>query len=237
MHSPVQYNIRVELTRVTAALAHTLRAARAERGWSLDELAARAGVSRRLLVQIEQGQTNPTIASLLAVSDALGLGLPRLLEVPDDPALQVMPAGRAPTVWHGSGGGHAELLAGTPPPDIVEVWDWRLGPGDRYGNGPHSPGTREVLHVLSGAVRVEVGDESAVLTAGDTASFAGTRPHSYSWATADGAVALPPASDGSDGMMARFTLVVLQPAVGPLSSSSLSESVLGGGTRPPRSGP
>ncbi|HEV8279920.1 MAG TPA: helix-turn-helix transcriptional regulator, partial [Streptosporangiaceae bacterium] len=41
------------------ALARTLQSLRAERGWSLDQLAARSGVSKGVLVALEQARSNP----------------------------------------------------------------------------------------------------------------------------------------------------------------------------------
>lgn len=103
-------------------------------------------------------------------------------------------------VWRGDAGGTIVLLAGTAPPDVVELWSWTLAPGERYTSGAHTDGTRELLAVDGGSVVLEVDDQSVFLRTGDTASFAGTEPHAYAWA------------DGADG--ARFTLVTLQPGVG-----------------------
>jgi transcriptional regulator with XRE-family HTH domain len=50
---------------------------------ALDQLAETAGVSRRLVVNVEQGTTNPSVGTLLRISDALGVGLPALVESPD----------------------------------------------------------------------------------------------------------------------------------------------------------
>lgn len=195
------------MAQLTAAIGGNVRTARNARGWTLDELAARAGLSRRSLVEIEQGRSNPTVASLLALSDALGIGLPRLLAVPESPSLHVVRAGGAPTLWRGPGGGHAQLLAGTGPPNVVELWDWWLGPGDRYASEPHPVGTWELLQVQQGAVRLEVGDDAELLRPGDTASFAGSQPHAYAWGEPDG-------PSGPAETLARFTLVVLEPDVG-----------------------
>ncbi len=46
----------------------------------LDDLARRSGVSRRMLLNIEQGNANPGIATLLRISDGLGTGLPGLVD-------------------------------------------------------------------------------------------------------------------------------------------------------------
>ena len=57
---------------VPAAAARTLRSLRTGRGWSLDALASRSGVSRGALVAIEQARGNPSIATLCRISDAFG---------------------------------------------------------------------------------------------------------------------------------------------------------------------
>ena len=79
--------------RVEAALANNLREWRARRGWSQTELAARAGLSKGMLVQIEQSQTNPSIATLCKLANALGVALPRLVEVADEPLIRRVTAG------------------------------------------------------------------------------------------------------------------------------------------------
>ncbi|MGA2829145.1 MAG: helix-turn-helix transcriptional regulator, partial [Streptosporangiaceae bacterium] len=69
----------------TAALALAIgvrvRQERQSRGWTLDQLAEVAGVSRRMVVNIEQGAVNPSVGTLLRISDALGVGLPVLVEL------------------------------------------------------------------------------------------------------------------------------------------------------------
>ena len=55
---------------------------RQSRRWTLDQLAGAAGVSRRMVVNVEQGAANPSVGTLLRISDALGVGLPSLVEHP-----------------------------------------------------------------------------------------------------------------------------------------------------------
>ncbi|MGH3178715.1 MAG: helix-turn-helix domain-containing protein, partial [Streptosporangiaceae bacterium] len=66
---------------VARAIGDRVRQGRAGRGWTLYQLAERSGVSRRMLVSIEQGSANPSIATLLLISDALGIGLPALVDM------------------------------------------------------------------------------------------------------------------------------------------------------------
>ncbi|WP_203932005.1 helix-turn-helix domain-containing protein [Virgisporangium ochraceum] len=187
----------------TAALAGVIgarvRQERLSRTWTLDHLADAAGVSRRMVVNVEQGVTNPSVGTLLRLSDALGIGLPALVEPPRPAALRVTRDGEGVALWTSDAGGRGLLVAGTGPPDVVELWDWTLGPGDRHASDAHSTGTKELIQVRDGTVTVGVAGDSVVLRPGDALAFAGTVPHSY---------ANPGAAP------ARFSLAVFQPGVG-----------------------
>ncbi|MBI2371393.1 MAG: helix-turn-helix domain-containing protein [Deltaproteobacteria bacterium] len=56
------------------------RELRARLGLTLKQAAARAGVSLRFLVQVEAGQTNPTLENLVKLASALGTTIPELLQ-------------------------------------------------------------------------------------------------------------------------------------------------------------
>lgn len=184
---------------LSAAIGAKVRAERQSREWTLDQLAEQSGVSRRMLVNVEQGTANPSVTTLLRLSDALGIGLPALVAVPQVNPVTVVRAGDAPALWTGTGGGRGVLLAGTSPPDVLELWDWTLAPGDRHDSEAHVRGTREILQVRDGAVTITVGDHVEVLETDDAISFASDVPHSY-------------ANDGD--APARFSLTVFEPGVG-----------------------
>jgi quercetin dioxygenase-like cupin family protein len=152
-----------------------------------------------MLVSIEQGSANPSIATLLRISDALGIGLPALVNMDRSSRLRVTRAGAAPVLWRGKLGGQAVLVAGTEPPDVTELWDWTLGPGESHASVAHTAGTRELLFVLDGQLELRVGQHAEVLATGDSASFAGDLAHEY--------VNTGPA-------VARFALTVFEPSVG-----------------------
>ena len=50
-----------------------LRAWRTERLWSVRDLAARAGVSTKTVVQAEYGRQRPTYATMRRIAEALGV--------------------------------------------------------------------------------------------------------------------------------------------------------------------
>src|SRR5215831_20163634 len=137
-----------------------VRQGRASRGWTLDQLAERSAVSRRMLVSIEQGSANPSIAMLLRISDALGIGLPALVNMDRSSRLRVTRAGAAPVLWRGKAGGQAALVAGAESPDVTELWDWTLGPGESHSSEAHLAGTRELLLVLDGQLELRVGRDA-----------------------------------------------------------------------------
>jgi transcriptional regulator with XRE-family HTH domain len=187
-------------TAIGTAIGSRVRDRRVERGWTLDQLSERSGVSRRMVINVEQGASNPSIATLLRLSDALGVGLPALVDVERPGALRVVAAGQAPVLWRGPDGGQAQLVAGTEPPDVVELWDWTLAPGEAYRTEAHATGTRELLLVMEGQVQLTVGKQTQVLTVGDSAQFAGDVAHGY-------------ANPATDGPTARFCLTVFEPHV------------------------
>lgn len=159
-----------------------VRAERRARDLTLDELAAAADVSRRMVVSVEQGSVNPSVGTLLRLGDALGIALSALVEAPPAHAVQVVRAGDGPALWAGEGGGRGVLVASTAPPHAVELWDWTLQRGERRSSDAHADGTRELLQVHHGTVELTCGERTEVLRSGDAASFRGDLPHGYAHA-------------------------------------------------------
>jgi quercetin dioxygenase-like cupin family protein len=160
-----------------------------------------------MVVNVEQGAANPSVGTLLRISDALGIGLPSLVASARPKPLKVTRQGDGAVLWSSERGGRGILVAGTPPPDVVELWDWTLGPGDRHASEAHSHGTKELVQVHDGTVALEVGDQSVILQSGDAVAFAGDLAHSYA---------------NPAGQPAKFSLAVLEPGVGSAAHSSAS---------------
>jgi transcriptional regulator with XRE-family HTH domain len=180
---------------VTAEIAARVRIERAQRRWTLDELAARSGVSRRLLVQIEHADANPSLATLLKLAAAFGVTLTDLIaEKPEPQPVALVPAHDAMTLWSTPAGSSARLLVSH---GVLELWSWTLAPGDRRASEPHRPGSLELLAVQTGTVALDVGEHHIEIPAGDSAWFEATWPHAYI---------------NSSAAAATFTLVVLEPA-------------------------
>jgi quercetin dioxygenase-like cupin family protein len=152
-----------------------------------------------MVVNVEQGAANPSVGTLLRLSKALGVGLPALVEPPAPRHVKVVRSGEGAALWTGEAGGRGVLVAATAPPDVVELWDWTLCPGEEHISEAHTAGTKELLQVHDGSVRVGVGDQSVTLDAGDAVAFPSDVPHSYS---------------NDSALHARFSLAVFAPRVG-----------------------
>jgi transcriptional regulator with XRE-family HTH domain len=192
---------------LAVAIGDRVRRERQSRRWTLDQLAEAAGVSRRMVVNVEQGIANPSVGILLRISDALGVGLPALVEPPQPKPVKVVRSGEGAALWSSELGGRGILVAGTEPPDVVELWDWTLAPGDHYVSEAHTPGTKELIQVLKGTIAIEVAGESVSLDVGDALTFSGDAPHSYA---------------NPRTRQARFALAVFEPGVGSGPRSELT---------------
>jgi len=164
---------------VSGAIARNLRALRTGHGWSLDALSHRSGVSKGMLVQIEQGGSNPSIGTLTRICEALDVTIAQLVDLGELPAVRLVRAREAVTLWRDEAGSQANLLLGMERREHIELWTWRLGAGGAFRAEGHAPGTREMLHVVAGTLRLEVGDAAHELRQGDSVLFAADRPHAY----------------------------------------------------------
>jgi transcriptional regulator with XRE-family HTH domain len=167
------------VSEVTAAVAEHVRTLRTARGWSMDELAGRSGVSKGMVVQIEGARTNPSVGTLCRLADAFGVAIGRLLEPATERLVHLSAADHAPVLWHGDQGGFGRLLASLSDRNCVELWEWRLAPGEHHPSADHAPGTRELLHVLAGTVMVTVDGVDYEVPSGQTIDFQADRWHAY----------------------------------------------------------
>jgi len=167
---------------VNEAMSTTVRQYRSQRKMSLDELSRQASVSKGMLVEIEACRANPSIALLCRLASAMGVSVADIVNVASSPSVYVISADNIPCLWHGERGGSARLLAGTSGPDMVELWEWKMHPGEIFEAGGHSYGTSELLHVVQGSLQLTVGEESFIIGEGCSAVARTDVPHSYACA-------------------------------------------------------
>ena len=162
-----------------ARLGDQLRVRRKTAGLTVQQLADRSDVSRRMLTSIELGQANPSLVTVDKVARALDTDLAGLALPDEEPeVLTVRPAGSATVMWSGRPDSEALLHVATR--GGPELWSWTLAPGDRYQAQPDPAGSEELFLVQSGTLTVSAeGAASTVVPAGAAARLASDRDYSY----------------------------------------------------------
>jgi Predicted transcriptional regulators len=157
---------------VETRLAERLAQLRVERGWSLDELAGRTGISRSTLSRLERVEISPTASLLNLLCAAYGRTMSRLLaEVePEPPGL--VRADRQP-VWRDDRSGFTRRSVSPPHAGLRgELVEGVLRPGAdiSYDEAP-VPGLEQHIWVLEGTLEVTTGGVVHEIRTGDCLRF------------------------------------------------------------------
>jgi transcriptional regulator with XRE-family HTH domain len=151
----------------TPRIAARLREQRQQRAWSLDELAARSGVSKAMLSKIERGEASPTAALLGKISGALGMTLSTLL-ADESPARGRLVRAASQPVWRDPETGYVRKQL-SPLSDIpMQLVEVRLPAGAQV-RFPASAYAfiRQLVWVISGVLEFSEGSQTHRLSAGD----------------------------------------------------------------------
>ena len=152
---------------VHAEVGPRLRRLRERRGWTLTALAATTGISKSTLSRLENGERKPSLELLLPLSEAYHLPLDELVGTPrvGDPRVRSQPKTRNGRLVYpltqGSGG--------------MAVWKVVIPPERERRLRTHAG--YEWLYVLSGEMRLILGEHDIVMGAGEAAEFDTKNPH------------------------------------------------------------
>ncbi|GAB2855949.1 helix-turn-helix domain-containing protein [Nocardioides pacificus] len=159
-----------DLTDVLGAVGPRLRALRLQRGATLSALSESTGISVSTLSRLESGQRRPTLELLLLLARAHRVALDELVDAPPtgDPRIHAkafthhgvtfVPLTRRP----GGIQAYKQIIPAhwpdrEPEPNVHEGYEW--------------------LYVLSGQLRLVLGEHDVVLNAGEVAEFDTRVPH------------------------------------------------------------
>ena len=179
-----------------AEMGDHLREARQARGLSLRSLAQRLGVSPSLISQVETGRAKPSVSTLYAIVNELGISLDELLfidarrgraassaqasEGVRDVGLPEEPVQRANTrqairlasgvVW--------ERLTSASMPNVDFLYvTYEVGGASSPEDAFQRHAGQEWGFILSGSLGVRIGFDEHVLGPGDAIAFDSTTPH------------------------------------------------------------
>jgi XRE family transcriptional regulator, regulator of sulfur utilization len=159
-------------------VASNLRDRRKARGLSLDQLAAASGVSRAALSQIETLKSNPSLSVLWKIAVGLGIPFSELLGEAG-PTVNLLRRGDAQVLRSSDGRLESRPVAPAGFSRDFEMYELRLAGRSSHAAEAHAPGTRELIVVLAGLLRMHVGNERFELGPGDSFTFPADRPHVY----------------------------------------------------------
>ena len=118
-------------------------------------LAKASGISRRMIVSVENGEANISLSSLDKLAAAIGVDFVELVR---DPARESRGDINEVT-WRGkSTDSFAALLCAAPASVEAQMWRWSLGPGERYDAEPDPQGWHEMIFVIEGVLDLELAE-------------------------------------------------------------------------------
>ena len=180
---------------VDSLVRQRIRGLRVARGWSLDDLARRCHLSPSNLSRIETGHRRVALDQLIPIARALGTTLDQLVESVDDDDVVIRPQrdeSRGVTTWL--------LTPRERAPHGVTVAKMRIAKPGPLGDGPGPPGGsstpggssapgdgaelrvhpgRDWFTVLSGTARLQLGERTILVEAGQAAEFSTMIPHAF----------------------------------------------------------
>jgi transcriptional regulator with XRE-family HTH domain len=162
-------------TEVLRAVGKKLRLRRVERGFTLQAVSERTGVSAAMLSLVERGKASPSVGTLVAINSLLNLHIPELLGNTAGNQDLVTPAAKQTVVKPLRGVVHRVVAD-----DQARGLQMTL---NQYSRGaanspePITHGGYEYGYVLDGELEVTVDGETHLLRAGDLISYWSSKPH------------------------------------------------------------
>ena len=164
--------------QVAAKLGKTINRLRRAYNYSLGDLSEQSGVAKSIISQIEKNETNPTLSTIYKLARALNAPIEEILRGEDAPALieKLGPSG-TPLLVSDDGLCRLRIIGWIKTVELVQWYYFDAEPGGVLESEPHPAGSVENLSLLSGQVSITVGEEHFTLSSGETARYAGDRPH------------------------------------------------------------
>jgi DNA-binding XRE family transcriptional regulator/quercetin dioxygenase-like cupin family protein len=154
-----------------------LRAARLAQHLTLEAVAQHSNLTKGYISRVERDDTSPSVATLMALCQVLGLSIGQLFEEPDSAIVRL---DDAPFINLG-GAGAMEHMVTPRGQSQVQMIHSEIESGAHGGENLYTINCKvEVLHIIRGELHLRFATSTEVLKAGDTITFPGNEPHTWS---------------------------------------------------------
>ena len=159
-------------------LGKTIARLRKAYNLSLSELAEQSGVAKSIISQIERNETNPTLATIWRLSQALDVSIERVLAAHDDePFVDVVSRADTPVLVSEDGKVRLAIIGWMATVEWLQWYAVDAEPGGELDSEGHQRGAIECLSVTEGVLEVEVAGRTQRVEAGATARYRADRRH------------------------------------------------------------
>lgn len=163
---------------VSGQLGKTVQRLRKAYNLSLSELAESSGVAKSIISQIERNETNPTLATIWRLSQALDVSIDRVLNNGDEEAfIQKSSRADTPILMSEDGKMKLAIVGWVKTIEWLQWYDVSAETGAKLESDAHQRGSVECLSVTEGTFEVEVGGVIQKAKVGETLRYRSDRAH------------------------------------------------------------
>ncbi|MCJ2034371.1 helix-turn-helix domain-containing protein [Methylobacterium sp. J-068] len=163
---------------LSGQLGKTIQRLRKAYNLSLSELAEQSGVAKSIISQIERNETNPTLATIWRLSQALDVSIERVLATSDEePFIEKTSRADTPILVSDDGKVRLAIVGWIKTVEWLQWYEVSADPGGQLDSDPHQRGSVESLTVTAGMLEVEVAGTTQRARAGETLRYRCDRPH------------------------------------------------------------
>ena len=163
---------------ISGQLGKTIQRLRKAYNLSLSELAEQSGVAKSIISQIERNETNPTLATIWRLSQALDVSIERVLATSDEePFIEKSSRADIPALKSEDGKVRLSIIGWIKTVEWLQWYEVSAEPGGELDSEGHQRGSIESLSVSAGEFEVEVGGITQRAKAGETLRYRCDRQH------------------------------------------------------------
>jgi transcriptional regulator with XRE-family HTH domain len=163
---------------LSGQLGKTVQRLRKAYNLSLSELSEHSGVAKSIISQIERNETNPTLATIWRLAQALDVSIERVLQAADDePFVEKSSRGDTPILISDDGKCRLAIIGWIKTVEWLQWYEFAADPGGVLESEAHQRGSVESLSISEGELEVEVCGAIDRAKAGETLRYRCDRPH------------------------------------------------------------